>query len=159
MGEWKYRSTYLDLDNRRRWVVSYMTRPLYPLETALGTHLIGGWVDPRIWWNIPEANNMTDKKMRVACQLSVILFFPLLKVHIKIKRQKSSSRPQVTRRFFTEIIVSQPMRSCAWETRSILQRAMMPSTTKKQEVLERANRLLSFHGNFSFWYKYVERKL
>jgi hypothetical protein len=31
----------------RRWVVSFMHRPLYPRERAPGTHCIVGWVGPR----------------------------------------------------------------------------------------------------------------
>jgi hypothetical protein len=37
---------FLDLDTS--WsVVSFTLRPLYLRERALGTHRIGGWVDPR----------------------------------------------------------------------------------------------------------------
>jgi hypothetical protein len=34
-----------------KWVVSFMPRPLYPRERALGTHCIRGWVDPRAGLN------------------------------------------------------------------------------------------------------------
>jgi hypothetical protein len=37
----------LDLGTRRRWVVSFTPRPLYPRERAPRTHWIGGWVGPR----------------------------------------------------------------------------------------------------------------
>jgi hypothetical protein len=30
-----------------RWVVSFTPRPLYPRGKGPGTHLIGGWMDPR----------------------------------------------------------------------------------------------------------------
>jgi hypothetical protein len=39
MGEWRYRSTILDLDTRWRWVVSFTSvgnRPWYPLDRGLG---------------------------------------------------------------------------------------------------------------------------
>jgi hypothetical protein len=32
MGEWKYSSVIVDLDTRRRWVVSFTSLPLYPQE-------------------------------------------------------------------------------------------------------------------------------
>jgi hypothetical protein len=38
---------FLNFGTRRRWVVTYTTRPLYALERASGTHRIGGWVEPR----------------------------------------------------------------------------------------------------------------
>jgi hypothetical protein len=38
----------LDLGNRWRWVVSFTSRPFTSREIALGTHWIGGWVDPRV---------------------------------------------------------------------------------------------------------------
>jgi hypothetical protein len=43
MGEWRYNFTFLDLDTRWRWVVSFPTLPLYPC-----THWRGGWVGPRV---------------------------------------------------------------------------------------------------------------
>jgi hypothetical protein len=46
MGELRYSSTTLDLGTRWRWVVSFMSMPLYPRERAAGTHWIGGWVGP-----------------------------------------------------------------------------------------------------------------
>jgi hypothetical protein len=36
----------LDLGTRKRRVVSFTPRPLYPRKKAPGTHWIGGWVGP-----------------------------------------------------------------------------------------------------------------
>jgi hypothetical protein len=38
---------FLDLGTSRRWVVSFMDRPLYPKERAAGTHWREDWVGPR----------------------------------------------------------------------------------------------------------------
>jgi hypothetical protein len=38
---------FLDLGTSWRWVVSFTAWPLYSGERAPGTHLIGGWMDPR----------------------------------------------------------------------------------------------------------------
>jgi hypothetical protein len=38
---------FLDFGTSWRWMVSFTPLPLYPRERALGTHFIGGWVDPR----------------------------------------------------------------------------------------------------------------
>jgi hypothetical protein len=48
---------FLDLGTSWRWVVSFTPRPFYPRERALGTHCIGGWVDPRA-----GLDNMEKKK-------------------------------------------------------------------------------------------------
>jgi hypothetical protein len=42
MGESRYSCTILDLGTRRRWVVSFTPRPLYPRESPPGTNWIGG---------------------------------------------------------------------------------------------------------------------
>jgi hypothetical protein len=38
---------FLGLSTSWKWVISFMPRPLYPGERALGTHWMGGWVGPR----------------------------------------------------------------------------------------------------------------
>jgi hypothetical protein len=38
---------FLDPGTRRRWVLSFTSRPLYSWERAHGTHWIGGWVGYR----------------------------------------------------------------------------------------------------------------
>jgi hypothetical protein len=40
----------LDLGSRRRRVVSFTLRPLWPEERAPGTHYTGDWVGPRADW-------------------------------------------------------------------------------------------------------------
>jgi hypothetical protein len=40
---------FLDLGDRRRWLVSTMLRPLCPRESP-GTHCTGGWVGPGPVW-------------------------------------------------------------------------------------------------------------
>jgi hypothetical protein len=47
MGEWVYRSTCFDFITSWWWVVSFTPRPLYPGQSAPGTHWIEGWVGPR----------------------------------------------------------------------------------------------------------------
>jgi hypothetical protein len=38
---------FLSLGTRWRWVVSFVSLSLYPMERTSGTHWIGGWVGPR----------------------------------------------------------------------------------------------------------------
>jgi hypothetical protein len=40
-GEWRYSSTFLDLDTRWRWVVSFTPLPLYPPGKIHGAHWTG----------------------------------------------------------------------------------------------------------------------
>jgi hypothetical protein len=47
MGEWTYRSIFLDLGTSWRWVVNFTPRLLYHSGKRPGTHYIGGWVNPR----------------------------------------------------------------------------------------------------------------
>jgi hypothetical protein len=47
MGEWSYSSTILDLGTRRKWMVKFTLRPLYPQRKRLGINWIRGWVGPR----------------------------------------------------------------------------------------------------------------
>jgi hypothetical protein len=52
---------FFDLSTSWRTVVSFTPQPLYFLERALGTHWIGGWVDPRAGWSgWHEENKILD---------------------------------------------------------------------------------------------------
>jgi hypothetical protein len=48
---------FLDLGDRRGWVVSTMPRPFYPLERP-GTHRTGGWVGPRAVQDLCEKSRL-----------------------------------------------------------------------------------------------------
>jgi hypothetical protein len=48
MGEWMYRSTFLDLGTSWRWVAGFTPLPIYIQgKSPPDTHWIGGWVEPR----------------------------------------------------------------------------------------------------------------
>jgi hypothetical protein len=48
MGEWRYSSNILELGTKRKRVVSFTPRPLYPPgKESVGTHWIRGWVGPK----------------------------------------------------------------------------------------------------------------
>jgi hypothetical protein len=75
MGEWRYRSTILDIGTRRRWVVSFTSQWLYPRERAPGTHWIGSWVGPRAGLeaaeyikSLPPIGNRTPVVHPIACR-------------------------------------------------------------------------------------------
>jgi hypothetical protein len=57
MSEWRYSSIILDLGTRRRWVVSFMPRPLYPRGKIPATHPIWGWVGPGAGLDAVEKRN------------------------------------------------------------------------------------------------------
>jgi hypothetical protein len=48
---------FLDLGASRGWVVSTMSRPLYPRERP-GTHCTGGWVGPRAGLDVCEKSRL-----------------------------------------------------------------------------------------------------
>jgi hypothetical protein len=47
MGEWRYSSSILELGTIWRWVVRFTRPSLYPGESALSSHWMGGWMGPR----------------------------------------------------------------------------------------------------------------
>jgi hypothetical protein len=51
---------FLDLGTSWRLVVSFTPLPLYPRERAPGTHLIGGWVEPRA-----DVDNVEKRKFLI----------------------------------------------------------------------------------------------
>jgi hypothetical protein len=54
MGKCRYNSIFLDLDTRRRRVVSFTPLPSYSQGKIPCTHQIGGWVDPAIGLDVVE---------------------------------------------------------------------------------------------------------
>jgi hypothetical protein len=57
IGEWRYTYTIFYLSTRRKWVVTFMPRPLYPWEIVPGTHKIG--------WMGQKFNLNTVKKRKI----------------------------------------------------------------------------------------------
>jgi hypothetical protein len=60
MGEWRYNSTILDLNTRRRLVVSNMSGRFAPGERAPVTRSIGVWVGPRVDLDAVEKRKIAD---------------------------------------------------------------------------------------------------
>jgi hypothetical protein len=66
MEKWRCSSTFLDLGTRRRWVVSFMLRPLCPREDVPSTHGIGGWLGTRVDLDCREHENRAGSFQPVA---------------------------------------------------------------------------------------------
>jgi hypothetical protein len=63
-GVWRYSSTILDLDTRRRFVVSqpYAPSRFIPREIVPGTHWIGGWLGPGAGLEAVEKRNILPSR-------------------------------------------------------------------------------------------------
>jgi hypothetical protein len=65
MGEWRYSSNFLNLGNRWKRVVSFMTLPLYSRGTIPGTHWKGACVGFRA-----DGDAVEKRKIPTPCRKS-----------------------------------------------------------------------------------------
>jgi hypothetical protein len=62
---WRYRSTFLDLFTRCKWMVSFMLQPLHPLDRRLGVpHRKSGWCSGEK--NLTPSGNQTPIVRRIS---------------------------------------------------------------------------------------------
>jgi hypothetical protein len=105
MGEWRCSSTILVLDTRRRGVVSFTSRPLYPRGNAPGTLWIGRWVGPAAGLDNVEKRTISPAVNRTA----VIIWTEMLMDRYIVRNEIKTIRALHTVLYFFNSIVFKRM--------------------------------------------------
>jgi hypothetical protein len=108
MEELRYKSRYIDLGTRSRWVISFLLKLHYSEEWALSTHWIEVWVGPRGSLEAVEYTNISCpyREYNPSCPASnpslYRLRYPVsfIKVVTNYTIFKTSWRNKLSRKFY-----------------------------------------------------------